>query len=379
MALFQPTTVTLALETLTINSADDRWWDVEPYVVPIFFKVDGERYLARLGIQNSENRGEGDETSSLAGGLIELTVDTVETGTWPTAAQPDIHHNNPWVVAHPGSLLGRGSFDSGGHVNMSDVSYSSTLYPIPFRIDVQGTYMSAAEAFEGLLVPLEGLYTAINLVFVKLDDFIGGLFGLDEEFESCPTDVGSSDFLKDIDAQFNAMIPGTIGGVFVLMENDAFDIDLVNALRDSIKEEVAHVINHVVNAISEAKITPSVDSVTDKMDFEGDIESDLTMPFLGDIGITAGAIGLSIGALLLGALVIAIPLGLYGILTALSWLIGGFDDKIGVVQMKFGHSDLVGLGPGDSIPDAISSQEEDGDNEWTLSYRLTINSIGVHF
>lgn len=379
MALFQKTNVTLALDELKIESADDRWWNVEPYVVPIFFKVDGERYLASLRIFHSQppREGSGEQPTGLAGGEIQLTLDTVETGTWPTDDPPDIHEDNPLIWVPSGDLLSRGSFDSGESVNMKDVSFTSDLYPIPFRIDVNNTYMTASEAFDGLLVPLEGaLHDAINLVFLKLDDFIGGLFGLNEELESCPTDVGSSDFLKDIDAHFNAMIPGTIGGVFVLMENDAFDESIASDLRSSIKDEVTYVINHVVNGINQSNITADVDRVTDSMDFEGDIASDLTWPVVGDFGISVGAIALSIGAILLGSLLLAIPLGLYGILTVLSWLIGGKDDKIGVVTLKFDHSNLVGLGPSSVIEGSTSTDEEDGDNEWTLSYTLTVNSVG---
>ena len=379
MALFQPTNVTLGLDKLKINSSDDRWWDVEPYVVPVFFKVDGERYLASLRIFNIQQPrdGSGEQPSSLAGGEVQLTLDTVETGTWPTDPKPDIHEDNPFIYVPPQDLLGRGSFDTGDSVNLKDVSFTTTLYPIPLRIAVAGTYMTATQAIEGLFVPLEGaIHDAINLVFLKLDDFIGGLFGLDEMLESCPSDFGSSDFLNDIDAQFNAMIPGTIGGVFVLMENDAFDEGLAKDLQSSIRDEVAYVINHVINGISQSNFTADVDRVKDGMDFEGDIADDLTWPVLGDIGISVGAIGLSIGALVLGSLVLAVPLAIYGIITLLSWAIGGKDDKIGVLNVKFDHSNIVGWAPGTVFEDGATDPDGDEDNNWTLFYSLTVNNVG---
>lgn len=379
MALFQPIGVTLGLEKLSINTSDDRWWDVEPYVVPIFFKVDGERYLASLRIFHSQQPrdGSGEQPTSLAGGEVQLSLDTVETGTWPTDPVPDIHEDNPFIYVPPQDLLGRGSFDDGDNVNLQDVALSTTLYPIPLRIDVAGTYMTATEAVEGLFVPIEGaIHDAINLVFLKLDDFIGGLFGLDEMLESCPTDLGSSDFLKDIDAQFNAMIPGTVGGVFVLMENDAFDEDLAEDLQSSIRDEVAHVINHVVNGINQTNFIADVDRVLDGMDVAGDIQDDMFWPALGDIGISVGAIGLSIGAFVLGSLVIGIPLALYGIINLLSWIAGGPDDRIGVLNVKFDHSDLLGLGAGAALEGSATDPEGDEDNNWTLHYSLKVNSVG---
>jgi hypothetical protein len=202
-----------------------------------------------------------------------------------------------------------------------------------------------------------------------LDGLIGGLFGLDEARESCPaTDVGSSEFLKDIEAQFKSMIPGTIGGVFVCMENDAFDENLAKDLRSSVKDEVASVINDTVNALNLTNAIPDADRFTDNTAIEDNIVSDLTWPVIADIGV-------SLGAIVASALSGNVAIGLYGILTGLSWAIGGKDDTIGVVTVTFDHSDL---GPPGSLTlrsQVLETEDDDDDNRWDLSYTLTVNSV----
>lgn len=365
MALFGTTNVTLALDILRVWSADDRWGGVEPYVVPIFFKVDGERYLASLRINHSQQPREG--TTEQEAGEIQISVDTVATGTSPSDPQPMIKEDNPMVWATPGDLLTRGSLDSGDQVIMRDVSTTRNLMPIPFRIDVRGTYVSAAEALDGLLVPIAGaIEDAINFVFTGVDDFIGGLFGLDEVLESCPaTDFGSGGLLNDIDAQFKAIIPGTIGGVFLCMENDAFDEDIVSDLRASLKDEVASVINDTINGLNQNNLIPETDRFLDTGAITDEITSDLTWSVIGDVGV-------SIGAIVAGALSLNAALALYGILTGLSWAIGGKDDTIGVVTVTFDQSDLDPAG-GIILRSQILDPEDD--NRWELSYTMTVNSM----
>ncbi len=368
MALFKTMDVTLALGTLRIGTADDRFGGVEPYVVPVFFKVDGERYLASLRINHAQQPRPG--TTEQPGGQIQLTVDTFATGVWPSDARvKDIQEDNPFLYVPQGDLLVRGSLDSGDQVSVSDVSFNSKLIPISLRIDVRGTYMSLAEAFQGLLVAIEGeLSEALNSVFISLDQFIGDLFGLNETVESCPdADLGSGAFLNDIDAQFKAMIPGTIGGLFVCMENDAFDEDLAKDLRSSVADEVAHVINNIVNALNLTNAIPEVERFKDDIAIQGNITSDLTWPAIADIGV-------SLGAIVASALAGNVPLGVYGILTGLSWAIGGLDDTIGQLTVTFGHSDLGA--PGIILRSAIlETEDEDDDNKWELSYTMMVNSI----
>lgn len=375
MALFKTANVTLALDILRIWSDDDRWDGVEPYVVPIFFKVDGERYLASLRIFHAQQPREG--STEQPGGVIQLSVDTVATGTSPNDPTPTIQEDNPLVWVPPGDLLGRGTYDSGDQVVIRDVSFTTDLRPIPFRIDILGQYTSAVEAFQGLLVALQGeLDVAINLAFVALDGLIGGLFGLDEDLESCPaTDLGSGDFLQDIEVQMNAMIPGTVGGVFVCMENDAFDESIAQDLRSSVKDEVAHVINDTINALNLSNTIPDPDRFMNTGAIEENIASDLTWSVIGDAATSLGAIGLSVGAIVAGSLTGGVALGLYGLVTGLSWAVGGLDDTIGVVTAKFDHSTLGPPGSLSLASQILKTEDEDDDNRWELSYTLMVNSV----
>lgn len=371
MALFKDANVTLALDILRIWSADDRYRGVEPYVVPVFFKVDGERYGASLRIAHAQVPRPG-TTEQPAQGQISLSVDTFRSGVKPIdATVADIQEDNPLLWVPPGNLLKRGSnVGSGEQVVVRDVSFTSDLIPIPFRIDVFGQYVNAVDALRGLLVPLEDeLHDTINLVFLGLNEFVAGLVGLDEAFESCPVGSGgTSDFLNDIEAQLEAMIPGTIGGVFVCMENDAFDEGLAKDLRSSVKDEVASVINNTVNALNELNVIPDPERWIDEDAMAGNVASDLTWPVLTDIGI-------SIGAIVAGALAKNVGLGLYGIVTILSWAIGGKDDPIGVVTATFDHSNLGPAGNLTLRSQILVTDDNDDDNRWELSYTLRVNSI----
>jgi hypothetical protein len=372
VALFKKVWVTLALDVLRIRAADDRYDGVEPYVVPVFFKVDGERYLASLRINHAQQPREG--STEQEGGIIQLSVDTFATGVSPDEAKTeDIQEDNPLVYVPPGDLLGRGTFDSGEQLLMSDVFFKTRLLPIPFRIDVSGTYVSAVEAFGGLIVGLEGqVYAALNTVFVSLDDFIGDLFGLDEVFETCPaTDEGSSEFLEEMDAHFKAMIPGTIGGLFVCMENDAFDESLAKDLRSSVRDEVASVINDTVNALNLINAIPDAERFTDTVEIQDNILWDLLRPVATDVTMSLG--GLSLGGIVASALTGGGLTGLYSILTGLSWAAGGKDDTIGQLTLTYDHSDLGAPGSLPLRSDILESDENDDHNVWELGHTLKVH------
>lgn len=360
MAVFGKADVTFALDILRIWAADDRYGGVEPYVVPVFFKVDGERYLASLRINHAQAPRPG--STEQVGGQIQIGVDTVATGTSPNDEQPFIDEDNPFIYVPPGDLLKRGELDKGEQVSMKDVAFRTTLSPIPFRIDVRSTYYSIGQALDGLIVPIDEAEDAINFIFTEVSAFIGDLFGLNEVLDRCPPgDLGSSDFLNEIDAQFKAMIPGTIGGVFLCMENDAFDEGLAQDLRSALRDEVASSINDVINALNETNLIPQDNRLIDQDVITDNITSAMTWPVVADIAVSVAST-LSLNPVL----------STYGLLTGLSWAIGGKDDTIGVVTKTYDQSNL---GPAGS--QALESQifDSGGGNRWDLSYTMSVNSI----
>ena len=48
--IFPDLDVTLELDDLTIVRARDRWFGVEPYALPVFFKIDGERHRIQIAL-----------------------------------------------------------------------------------------------------------------------------------------------------------------------------------------------------------------------------------------------------------------------------------------------------------------------------------------
>jgi hypothetical protein len=364
MALFGKADVTLALETLRFWSIHDRYGGIEPYVVPIFFKVDGERYLASLRIFHSQQPRDGsyEQPAEIANGLIEIGVDTVKSGTSPNDDDPEIEEDNPYIYVPPGKLLTHGTVSEDAQINLRDVAFRTELLPIPFRIDVSGSYMNLTDALDGLIATIgEDADLVLNLVYTKMSDLIGDLFGLDERLETCPdTDISSSEFLTNIDAHFRAMIPGTIGAVFLCMENDDFDEDLAQELRSQVRDEVAGAINHVVNGLNHRNLIPAVNRLVDAEVISAAVKSDMTIPVLKKISMT---LQLSWSA----------GFGIYGVLTGIGLLSHGQDDPIGAVTVTYDQSEL---GPAGSVVLGASRDPiRAGSNHWDLTCTMTVHSI----
>lgn len=368
MALFETVNMTLALSELVIDEADDRWGGVEPYVVPAFYKVDGERYQAILRIANSM-RPRPNTTEEMVIGSIQFSVNTLADavdGVIPvdSIGEPLIVEDNPLTYVPSGNLLGRGEFDSGDTVDVSDIAFTTNLIPIPLRIDVLGLpNATIIDALQGALVTVAEVQGALNTVYLSLNNLIADLFGLDEELETCPVgDGGSSDFFNQIEAQFNCLIPGTVGGVFLCMENDEFGESLARKVRSSLKDEVEAVLNNTINAIALTNPIPDPDLYTDPDAIADNVGSDLTWPVVANIG-------LSLGAIVLGLLARNPFVAVYGVISSLGWAIGGPDDPISQATFVVDHTML-------SDPAALSFEVPivgDG-NKWRLRGAATVHA-----
>jgi hypothetical protein len=366
MGLFEPVQLTIELNSLEIKIAEDRLGDVEPYVIPVFFKVDGERYVATLRIGNSRQSDGGGEEA-----FVQFSVETIENGPLEVGEAPVFKPNYANVWVPPGNLLDRGGFSSGEMVDLADINYRATLNPIPFRIDVLGLPDLSLDALQGLILELSGeVLTVINTVFVAFDLFLQNVLGLDEEIEACPAvDANSGKFLNNIEAQFNSLLPGTFGAVFVCMENDAWDEDTAQELRSSIRNEIASIINNTVNDIRLNNPIPDPDLFSDPERIETDIVSEVTWPVLADMGA-------SFGSLVVSHLSGSTLFGVHGLLTSISWAVGGLDEVMGQVLIAKSHLDADVWPRGAHvrfrapIPDV---DIPDDANEWVLHGTVTFH------
>lgn len=366
MALFETQNVTLALDTLTITNNDDRGigilglTEVEPYIIPIFYKVDGEGYEAVLRIFNTVQPREG-TTEVEQPGFVQFNVNSLQENS------NEVEQDNPFIFVPPENLLGRGSFDDGEEVDISDITFTTDLEPIPFKIDILGLADEGdlIDRLQELLVIEPSLGTFINLALFSINRFLAALIGLDETFESCPSVIeGFDDFLNNIEAQFNCVIPGTVGAVFVCMENDEFSESHAQNLRDSVREEIESVLNDTINSIALNNPIPDPDRYVDSAEIEDNIIGDLTWPIILDIG-------LSIGVVIVGILTLNIVAVVWGFFSALAWAFGGLDDFIGQHQVSYSHSDLVDGATSLDIDHIM--EEEEGDNEWRIRGTFRVN------
>jgi hypothetical protein len=356
MGLFETKNVTLALDKLVIIEHSDRFFSsVEPYVIPVFYKVDGEGYEAVLRIFNTIQPREG-TTEVEQPGFIQFNVNSLQNGPGP-------EQDNPFTYIPPGDLLGRGSFDSGDEVDLSDVSFTTNLQPIPFRIDVLGlsNQDQILDALRGLLVDDPSFGTLLNTAFISINSFLSALLGLNETFESCPPFSENIDeFLNNIEAQFNCLIPGTVGGMFVFMENDEFSESVAKELQNNVRDEVERVLNDTINAIALNNPIPDPEIWADEEEIADNITSNMTWPVLSRIL-------LSVGILVLGAISFNVFLVAWGLFTSLGWLFGGPDDQIGQVELAFDHTSLQ---DNDFVPGVVSGD----DNEWEVHASIRVNN-----
>jgi hypothetical protein len=349
MALFETKNVTLALERMVIHEHSDRYWSsVEPYVIPVFFKIDGERYEAVLSFFDTPPPREG-------------TTEVTETTEIHFAVNSIPTEDNPFLFTPAGNITGRGSFDSGDEVDLSDISFTTDLQPIPFRINLFGlaNLGDILESLREIVILDEGI-SALNTTLAGINAALSDLFGLNERIETCPSDsIDSDEFLNYIEAQFNCLIPGTIGGAFAVMEQDNFTESEVQTIQDTIREEIGKVINDTVNSIT--RVNPIPDTSADDAD-QDEITSQIIGALLPSLGLK---LGLSIGAVILAS-VVNIFLGMALLVAGLFYWIGGPDDNIGFDLQTFDHTSLEDTD--------FQTMITGDDNEWELFGFLRINS-----
>jgi hypothetical protein len=261
MTVFPDLDIEFKLTTLEVEEHSDRFGTgVEPYIIPLFFKIDGERYQARFSILNSD---------SAEPAFFDFDLET---------DPPD----DPLIVTPGGSFLSDVTLVAGEEMNISNAALTTTLQPIPLVIDVGGL-LNLRAVLELLVAPvveftLEGEpVQLLNLTLEGISSLLGVALGLDENLESCPgpVDFDAEGFINEIEATFNTLIPGTVGGVFVGMENDDFDEDDIATIQGTIRREARRLLIDLANSVTLLDPVPDPDSVSPS--------EDLPLTVLGDL------------------------------------------------------------------------------------------------
>lgn len=253
MPLFQDLDVEFRLDTLTVVEHSDRFFGgVEPYVIPLFFKLDGERYSAILRILNTQPPDEG-------------TTEVVETSSVQFELESD-PERDPLILLPPGPILFDDTLESGDELDISRIAITTTLQPVPLVIDLAGVanlrqILEALAAAPVLQEILEGTpIDALNLTLQGISEVVAAALGLDETLETCPDfDIETEGLIERIEAELNSLIPGTIGGVFVAMENDDFDEDDVVTIRNTVRNEIRRTLNDITDSVTRVNPIPDPD------------------------------------------------------------------------------------------------------------------------
>ena len=292
MALFQDRDIVLGLDKLRVEASFDRFGGVEPEIIAIFFKIDGHQYKAYLRLWNTQPPEEG-------------TTQVEETTSVQLQLLSEPNSQEPWIYFPPGNIyrpeLYQGiDFSNGGlfpddEMDISYIRCETTLSPIPLCIDVGGLFDLAdiSDILPELPIVSESIeedpIDLLNTLFVALSTFVANVLGLDEEIDGCPA-FDLDELLNQIEAQFNCLIPGTIGGVFVVMENDDFGEDDLVVIRDTITNEIVQNINDITNSVTRINPIPETEGLENQIDRDKlmwDIAKDLLFRFDPQIWLAA--------------------------------------------------------------------------------------------
>lgn len=338
MPILQSLDLRYKLQKLEIKKASDRWFGVEPYVIPMFFKVDGDRFSAFLRLLNTQPPDEG-------------TTQVVETRAVQLQLTADPEHE-PTISMPSGPILRSDihDLDAGDEMSASDldVKFDTTLKPIPLVIEVLGLFNlndileKLRDPVAKLILEASGEVELINLAVESVSDYVAKFMGLDEELETCPgLDVDVDEMINQIEADFESLIPGTIGGVFVMMENDDFDEDDVAAVQGVLVGFLKDTLNDATDSVALVNPIPEVDI---------------------DPAAAADALIWDIA----GALLFRFDPWAWCILTK-GWLWGAPDDMVGFVERHFTHMDI-----GEDDKTFSETPEEADGNKWKLTAKLSL-------
>lgn len=240
--VFNSLSVRLEFTELHLAAVSDRFWSgAEPYLLPVFFKVDGERTSIFLNISDDRDTSDGSD-------LFTIVAVTDPEGS-------------PVVVANPAHVALRGDqLNAGTVVDISDITYDTDLVPIPFHINLGGLADESAIA-AAIEIVVQALYDGalrpvINTAAVSFSALIAGLLGLDEEVEGCRDPWPGPNLVETIEASFHCAIPGTVGVIVAAMENDDWDLDDRLTIQQSIAGLVSDTINSMLDSVSVGNLIP---------------------------------------------------------------------------------------------------------------------------
>ena len=333
MPIFQDLDVELRLDTLSVEEHSDRFGTgAEPYVVPVFFKIDGEAYSAILRIFNTQPPREG-------------SAQVVETTQVQLVLESDPFHE-PTTFFPPGPILFDQTLVAGDSMDVSNIAFPTTLRPIPLVIDLGGL-VDLRSILEALLVPVVSDFldsdpvNLLNLTFDGISEVLGGALGLDEMLEACPDlELDIEGFLNTIEAELRSLIPGTIGGAFIAMENDDWDEDDVQTMQRSIRDEIVQVLNDTTDSVTRVNPIPEVPS-------EDDIDRDaLLFNIILDLFVRFDPV-------------------FWFVATVGGLLLASNDEFVGVAVRPFDHRSIDGDTP---FNDRLKGSE----NVWHLEGRLLL-------
>ena len=226
--IFPDLDLTLQLGDLRLDQINDRFFGVEPYAIPVFFKIDGEKYRIRIDLPAPGSGG-----IDFHARLIGPGAATADGG-----ASSELPHVD--LFDGPGqTLIDDRSFDQGVVADMSRVRFRTTLKPIPLEISVGPQTLVDAIGEE---LP-DDIDTTINAVIYEIERTIEFLFDIEVQ-GTCP-DSDTDSLLNELSTIFRTAVPGLAGGVITMAENDNF----VERHARSVQAEIAAVVQEEIREL----------------------------------------------------------------------------------------------------------------------------------
>jgi hypothetical protein len=371
--IFPDLDLTLRLGDLKLRKVNDRWFGVEPYAMPVFFKIDGENYRIRIDLPGPGSGGIAFDAKLLGPGaameVVGASTDLPQFDDSPDLPPVDLFDG-------PGeTLIGGQSFDRGDVADMSRVRFRTTLKPIPLEISVGS--QTLVDAIGGELP--EDIDTTIDAVIYDIERTIEFLFDI-EVHGTCPhTDTDS--LLNELSTIFRTAVPGVAGGVITMAEND----DFAEHDARSIQAQIAAIVQEEIRELLTTAPLVGPPGTPTVSEWEA-LSLGLRLATFGAGGFALGALGWGIVGGLIGFAVGGFFVGIIGFGIGLA--LNAVPDRILLVNgepasIMVGHLDFWDPVTGRLTPstdgkdrfndDVPPLQERNGkpENKWTLHWKAT--------
>jgi hypothetical protein len=301
--ILNPTKIICDLNRVIVHDDGEAFGGSEPYIWPLFYKIDGENENITASIEINDSGISFKLNGTATVQSHKRSHGNLNFDGWDVSAPPQVRLSVP-------NRVGR---------------FKSTLTPIPTTISIASDSVVAE---------------VIDDVVLGLQELLDAVFG----DRICPAPPGNpSEILGDVITEFITGtvggLPGIFGGVYILMEEDLTSNNAAENGRKAVKKIFLQELTEtIIPAISLDSLEPSKQMIKE---IEKKITDSVTVVFVVDAVFWALVLGLGVGAAMLI----------------------DHDDQLGVLQGSMTHIEIATLVEKEV---SLRFVAKDGNGEWEM-------------